>query len=123
MQNDPSDLYIYICILLMLHDTKKWREVFGSTRHKRDEFFLFKFQGHRIYFSIQNYRIYPFFNRKINEEKLLDTTNGLRSILYITRLVGLNGSRWIESRWIGDASRLAKSRTIAGLLIVEEMGE
>lgn len=29
----------------------------------------------------------------------------------------------IESRWIGDASRLAKSRTIAGLLIVEEMGE
>lgn len=29
----------------------------------------------------------------------------------------------IESQWIGDASRLAKSRTIAGLLIVEEMGE
>lgn len=48
------------------------RRVFDSTRHKRDEFFLFKFQGHRIYFSIQNYRIYPFFNRKINEEKLLD---------------------------------------------------
>lgn len=104
----------------MFHDTKKWREeCLIRQGTNATNFFFSNFKAIEYIFRFRITEYIRFLIEKLTKKNYWI----LRSILYITRLVGLNGSRWIESRWIGDASRLAKSRTIAGLLIVEEMGE
>lgn len=92
--NDPSDL----CMLLYLYNAyvsryeDRLRRMF-DLRHKPDDlgiflFFFFKFQSRRIYFSME-LLVYPYLillQIIINRSKnLSDITNGLRSILYITR--------------------------------------